>query len=93
MELGESYKRTGDLCWDNLDQVRESFLEELRFKQGSGRNHESVKHPTASLSQLLTFQDQHVNQGCQLQCADSRLSGTHPHPPTIGAGLIYCLCL
>ena len=60
--------------------MRESLLEELRFKQGSGRNQESVRHPTASLSQLLTFQDQHANQGCQLQRADSRLSGTTPTP-------------
>lgn len=87
--LGESYKQTGDVCWDNLDQVREIFLKELRFKWGSGRNYESVKHPTASLSQLLLFQDQHVNQGCQLQHADSGLSGSLP----VGAGLIYCSCL
>ena len=86
--LGESYKQTGDLCWHNLDQVRESFLEELRFKQGSGRNHESVNHHTASLSQLLVFRDQHVNQGCQLQRADSGLSGPLP----VGAGLVYCPC-
>lgn len=88
-DRGDSSKGTGDLCRDDLDQIGESFLEKLRFVQDAGRNHESPKHPTAFLSQILAFQGQHVNQGCWLQPADSWLSGPLP----LGARLVYRSCL
>lgn len=51
----EGHRGTGDLCWDNSDQIKESVMEKLRFLQDAGRNPESLKQPQSVFPSFSCF--------------------------------------